>query len=202
MKRSLSQNITLLVIIAASFMAFSSAGATALVSEKSNPDACANSKADIAKCNRWYSLSLKNSPDACAAVKSTLGKCGDWYVAEAPEAPAPKAPKIIVLKGVNFETGSARITAASLPVLQKNVSELQGTRAHVDIVGYTDSRGSDAYNQKLSESRANSVKDYFVQNGIDASHLSAEGKGEADPIGSNDTEEGRFQNRRIELHLK
>jgi len=72
---------------------------------------------------------------------------------------------------------------------------------HVQIEGHTDSVGSDEYNQTLSENRANAVKDYFVQQGISADSIEARGFGKTQPIATNDTAEGRQQNRRVELVL-
>ena len=72
----------------------------------------------------------------------------------------------------------------------------------VEIGGHTDNRGSDEYNQKLSENRAKAVYDYFVQHGVEAGRLSYKGYGESQPIATNDTEEGRQANRRVELKLK
>ena len=72
----------------------------------------------------------------------------------------------------------------------------------VEIGGHTDDRGSDEYNQKLSENRAKAVYDYFVQHGVEASRLSYKGYGESRPIATNGTEEGRQANRRVELKLK
>jgi OOP family OmpA-OmpF porin len=71
----------------------------------------------------------------------------------------------------------------------------------VSIVGHTDSRGPKAYNQKLSEQRAAKVKEDLVKRGIDSSRITTVGKGEADPIATNDTDAGRAQNRRIEAVL-
>jgi outer membrane protein OmpA-like peptidoglycan-associated protein len=72
---------------------------------------------------------------------------------------------------------------------------------HVAIEGHTDSVGSDQYNQDLSEHRAEAVRDYFVQQGISSSAVEARGFGKSEPIASNDTAEGRQQNRRVELVL-
>jgi len=70
------------------------------------------------------------------------------------------------------------------------------------IEGHTDSRGSDAYNQPLSERRANAVRDELVNEyDIDASRVSTVGYGESRPVATNDTDEGRAQNRRIEAVL-
>jgi OOP family OmpA-OmpF porin len=69
----------------------------------------------------------------------------------------------------------------------------------VSVEGHTDSVGSDAYNERLSERRAHAVKDYLVHQGIDASRISTVGYGEAKPVASNKTESGRAQNRRAEI---
>ena len=71
----------------------------------------------------------------------------------------------------------------------------------VEIAGHTDSKGSDAYNQKLSENRAKAVYDYIVNHGVDSSRLSYKGYGESQPIATNDTDEGRQKNRRVELKI-
>jgi OOP family OmpA-OmpF porin len=67
--------------------------------------------------------------------------------------------------------------------------------------GHTDSIGSDAYNQKLSEQRAESVRRYLVNGGIEAGRISTEGFGESRPVASNQTADGRAQNRRVELRV-
>ena len=69
----------------------------------------------------------------------------------------------------------------------------------VKVEGHTDSIGSDAYNQRLSEKRAQAVKDYLVREGIDPSRISTVGYGESKPVASNETESGRAQNRRAEI---
>jgi outer membrane protein OmpA-like peptidoglycan-associated protein len=70
---------------------------------------------------------------------------------------------------------------------------------NITVIGHTDSKGSDSYNQTLSESRATAVTNYASQNGIDKARLTAIGKGESDPIATNDTEEGSASNRRVEF---
>jgi outer membrane protein OmpA-like peptidoglycan-associated protein len=69
----------------------------------------------------------------------------------------------------------------------------------IQIIGHTDNKGTDEYNQGLSERRANSVSAYLKNHGINSSRVSTKGMGENDPIASNDTEEGRTQNRRVEF---
>jgi outer membrane protein OmpA-like peptidoglycan-associated protein len=72
---------------------------------------------------------------------------------------------------------------------------------HVAVEGHTDSVGGDDYNQQLSEHRAQAVRDYFVQQGINSTAVEARGYGKTEPIATNDTAEGRQQNRRVELIL-
>ncbi len=120
-------------------------------------------------------------------------------------APMPQAPQIkkgdrILLQGIYFDTGSSRIKKESFPVLDENIMKVKNTKGvDVTVVGYTDDRGSDAMNQKLSEARAESVRNYFVSAGIPASRVKATGRGESDPIADNSTAAGRARNRRIEL---
>jgi len=78
----------------------------------------------------------------------------------------------------------------------------QGIRvADIDVIGHTDSVGSAEYNQGLSERRAMAVKEFMVSEGIDAGIIDASGKGETEPAASNDTDEGRALNRRVEIHV-
>jgi|UPI00036DE062 outer membrane protein OmpA-like peptidoglycan-associated protein len=118
-------------------------------------------------------------------------------------APAPKPmPKAIALNGVQFETNSAALTAASLPILDHAVATLkENPSIRVEVAAHTDSRGRDAYNMKLSSKRANSVMQYLNEHGVDASRLQAKGYGETSPIADNNTEEGRAMNRRVELNI-
>jgi outer membrane protein OmpA-like peptidoglycan-associated protein len=106
------------------------------------------------------------------------------------------------MSDVLFRSGSFDL----LPGARERLAKVSGIvlaypSLHVSVEGHTDSVGSDQYNQDLSEHRAESVRDYFVQQGIPASALEARGFGKSEPIASNDTAEGRQQNRRVELVL-
>ena len=103
---------------------------------------------------------------------------------------------------INFETGSAKLSSESL-VQTKNIAEILKAypKVNLKIGGYTDNTGDAALNLKLSQDRANSVKAAIVSEGIDASRLDAEGYGKEHPVASNDTEEGRAQNRRIAVRV-
>jgi outer membrane protein OmpA-like peptidoglycan-associated protein len=121
-------------------------------------------------------------------------------VAQAPPPPPPPAKKKIVLRGVNFDFDKATIRKDAAQILDEAASTLkeEGSVAVV-VVGHTDSRGTDAYNQRLSERRADAVASYLIKKGVAASRLSTKGMGESQPVASNDTDEGRAQNRRVEL---
>jgi outer membrane protein OmpA-like peptidoglycan-associated protein len=121
-------------------------------------------------------------------------------LAQEAEVCGPK--EIIVLKGVNFAFNSAELTPKSKGILDQWVARIKGDKTiRVEVAGHTDYIGSDAYNQKLSERRAKSVVDYFVSQGVPADRLKAVGYGKTKPIASNKTEEGRAENRRVELQI-
>ena len=71
----------------------------------------------------------------------------------------------------------------------------------IEIGGHTDGKGSEAYNQRLSENRAKAVVDYLVSKGVDAKRLKYKGYGKTMPVDTNDTEEGRAKNRRVEFKI-
>ena len=120
---------------------------------------------------------------------------------EAETCAAPAGPTVVILTGVNFAFNSDKLTPMSRGILDKQVTKIKANPSmKVKVVGHTCDIGSDAYNQKLSEKRAKAVMDYFIAEGIDANRLSYEGRGKMNPIASNDTEEGKAKNRRVELH--
>jgi len=119
-----------------------------------------------------------------------------------PLAPAPVVKKKIVLRGVQFDFDKATIRADARPILDEAVGTLKDdTSVNVAVEGHTDSVGTDAYNQRLSQRRAASVREYLVAHGVSASRLSVAGFGEAKPVASNTTADGRAQNRRVELRV-
>ena len=103
---------------------------------------------------------------------------------------------------VNFDFNSASLTAVSKANLDK-LSEVmtQYPDTNINVYGHTDSKGADAYNLTLSEKRANSVIDYMVSKGVARTRLNAMGMGESEPIATNDTDEGRAKNRRVEFAI-
>lgn len=99
---------------------------------------------------------------------------------------------------IGFDFNSSVLKTESYPTLDKLSSTLRENGGKVTVNGYASSEGTAAYNLKLSKDRANSVKTYLVNSGVNASQVATKGLGEANPIASNDTEEGRIQNRRVE----
>ncbi len=107
---------------------------------------------------------------------------------------------VISLDGVYFDFDKSTLRPEGIVVLNDAAALLKtNDRVVVEVAGHTDSVGSDAYNQGLSERRANSVRDYLVSQGITATRLTSRGYGEAQPVATNDTDAGRQLNRRVEL---
>ena len=101
---------------------------------------------------------------------------------------------------MNFESGSAALTPDSYRVLDEVIRSLMAyPEVRVEIQGYTDSVGKAGYNLELSQRRADAVKQYLVNAGIDPSRLVARGWGEENAIATNATPGGRAENRRIEF---
>lgn len=104
---------------------------------------------------------------------------------------------------VTFATNQSSIDARFLPVLADVARVLQEyDRSMVDVIGHTDSSGGDAINQPLSERRASSVASYLVNNGVIAERLYVAGLSASQPIASNDTVDGKAQNRRVEILIR
>jgi OOP family OmpA-OmpF porin len=118
-----------------------------------------------------------------------------------PPPPAPKKPEpIVTLHGANFDFNKATLKPSGKQALDQAVVVMKGKPdLKVSVEGHTDSIGPDAYNLKLSERRAAAARDYLVTQGIDPSRITTRGFGESKPIASNDTEEGRAENRRVEV---
>jgi len=116
----------------------------------------------------------------------------------APAQVVEAAPVVSGWEAIQFEFNSSVLKTEAYPILDKLSSSLRENGGKITAKGYASSEGTAAYNMKLSKDRANSVKTYLVNSGVNASQVTAKGFGEANPIASNDTEEGRIQNRRVE----
>lgn len=165
---------------------------------------------------------ISSSYEKCITVSSGrfFSQCQDIQpkvIAAAPApAPAPvvapaPAPVVVpvavsttvTLDGdATFDTNKSVITPAgkaSLDQLIKDYAKVAVTS--VELVGHADSRGDADYNQGLSERRANAIKGYLVEKGANSAKITTVGRGEADPVASNATKEGRAQNRRVDINV-
>lgn len=134
-----------------------------------------------------------------------VDKCPTVYAKTADGCPAAAAtpaaaPKKLALEGVNFDNDKATLRPEAISTLDQAAATLkEWGDVKVEVAGHTDSNASDAYNMALSQRRAEAVRNYLISKGIAADRLTAKGYGEANPIADNSTEEGRFNNRRVEL---
>ena len=111
----------------------------------------------------------------------------------------------IVIRDVHFQFDKATLTPSDKQVLDKIATRLkaEAPTAQLTVTGHTDSVGSDAYNQKLSDKRAHSVVEYLIQQGVPRSNfVSVTGAGESQPVADNKTADGRAQNRRTEIKIQ
>ncbi|MBO0341966.1 MAG: OmpA family protein [Bacteroidota bacterium] len=135
--------------------------------------------------------------DQCPEIAGTVANNGCPEVTEEVQKQLNDYARTIL-----FDTGKSSIKAESTSVMVDIIQILnEYPNAKFTVEGHTDSVGSESLNQKLSEERANSVRDFLIDKGIDADRLSAIGYGEAKPIATNNTRAGRAQNRRVEINL-
>jgi len=145
---------------------------------------------------------------AGAALGALLGHVLCDPMKEAPpppppvaQAPPPPAKKMVELHGPQFDFNKAALKPDGKKRVDTAVQTMKDESSlKVSVDGYTDSIGSDAYNLKLSERRAQVVKDYMVSEGVSASRITAHGYGKSKPVADNKTAEGRAENRRVEIN--
>ena len=140
---------------------------------------------------------VADKDDKCPTVKGTVANNGCPEVSEETMKKLNDYGKTIL-----FNSGKATFQKQTIPVLQAMTAILKEyPSAKFSLEGHTDSDGKDSMNQKLSEDRAAAVKNFLVENGIDASRLSSKGFGETMPIDTNKTAKGKANNRRVEVKL-
>ncbi|MBC6696783.1 OmpA family protein [Hymenobacter puniceus] len=140
-------------------------------------------------------------------VKDDVDKCPDTPAGSRVDAngcPMTIDPAVKALeKPVRFNTNSTVITTASYPTLNKMVQALKDHPEYsLRVIGHADSRGTDEYNQGLSERRANSVKRYFTGKQLDPARIVTEGRGESEPAAPNTSSKNMSQNRRVEFDFE
>lgn len=112
-----------------------------------------------------------------------------------------KGKTICAISDINFEFGKSNIQKRSYPYLDKLAQTIIKTNASIEVKGHTDNVGSDEFNMKLSKQRAESVVNYLVNAGVDKDKISYSYYGSSRPLTTNDTEEGRTMNRRVEFEI-
>jgi len=145
-------------------------------------------------------------------VEDMTVECGAEPPApEVVEAPPPPPPPPVVMYEKTTMSTSALFDFDSdvlkeegkvaLHALGDDIKSKSGKVVDIDVIGHTDSTGPEDYNQGLSERRAQAVADYLIAEGIDANIIDVSGEGESNPIASNDTREGRAENRRVDVNV-
>lgn len=139
--------------------------------------------------------------DPRAAVDAAMRRATDALAALRPGYTAAQLTEALNLNIVNFPSGSAALPAESRAVLDRSADAIRGAPEGtvLQVGGHTDNTGEPAANQRLSQQRAEAVRDYLVGRGVPAASLTARGFGSSNPVADNSTEAGRFRNRRIEF---
>jgi outer membrane protein OmpA-like peptidoglycan-associated protein len=142
--------------------------------------------------------------NAAEQIRLASEKASSALAALKPGFSAQDLISALNLNVINFATGSAQIPADSDDYLNRMAIALKAapTGTVLEIAGHTDNTGDAASNMTLSQQRADAVRAYLIQQGVSGDMLVAKGYGDTKPVGSNDTEEGKFHNRRIEFSLR
>ncbi len=148
--------------------------------------------------------SCESQDDDGDGVNNCVDKCPGSQAGQAIGPDGCAVPLTIDLKGVNFDFDQATLRPDAMTILGEAIDILKKyPQLKVEVAGHTDSVGTDAYNQGLSERRAKTVYDYLTSNGIDAARLNGPtGYGESRPLDTNDSADGRAKNRRTELNVQ
>ena len=140
-----------------------------------------------------------NQPETFNGYKDEDG-CPDTVAKVVPQKKEPDFPRQQILQGLEFKIGKADIVFSSYVILDKIAKSLRDyPELEIEIRGHTDSMGKNATLQTLSQMRAEAVRQYLINQGIDPQRIRALGMGPSTPVGDNRTAAGRAANRRIEL---
>lgn len=149
-----------------------------------------------------YVVEAEPQIDPAAAVSTSLETAKTALEGLGDTSTAEDVVKALNMQIINFATSSHAVPDANKEILDKAATKLASLAdARLKITGHTDSQGNHASNKKLSERRANAVREYLISKGVPAERLEAFGASSDEPVASNATEQGRFQNRRIEFTL-
>jgi OOP family OmpA-OmpF porin len=160
-------------------------------------DRCPNTSAGVSVDARGCELDSDGD-----RVADSLDRCPGTAPGTRIDAAGCPLARKIALEGVNFELGSANLTSESMDVLDEAAATLKANPdSRVEVAGHTDNTGSEALNARLSQQRAEAVRDYLIAQGAGSGRLTAKGYGADKPVADNATAAGRAKNRRVELHI-
>lgn len=172
-----------------------------------NPDGCLDGQIEVS-CFRSASVPVRAAASAITGdsdndgVPDSTDRCPGTARGVPVDAQGCVVIEKVVLKGVNFASGSATLRPAAHDTLRSVAAAMKvNTRLRVEVGGHTDSIGAAERNQTLSERRADAVKDFLVKEGVAADRLGIKGYGSSKPADTNDTPQGRANNRRVEFRL-
>ena len=144
--------------------------------------------------DKRYQQGLDRADQAVASRKAAEEAC-NVRVAELERT-------IEILKGVTFEEGSAALSTQAKTVLDLAANKMVRSPRRVEVAGHTSNTGSAEFNMRLSQQRAEAVRDYLVSEGVNPDLITARGYGMSEPIASNSTADGRNANKRVELRFQ
>ena len=160
----------------------------------------------LSRCNRTETAAVTPAPSPSGTVVATTPNADSSTVLAGTStlgtflAGNEPAPRRFVFEKLNFDTAKSNVRPVDANEVDQVAAVLkQYPKAHIAIAGYADSRGSDAANVALGKARADSIKAALVAKGIDAGRIETASGGEGDPVETNATAGGRFENRRTEL---
>jgi OOP family OmpA-OmpF porin len=147
--------------------------------------------------------------NALGGVSGPMEPCDVMPVAEpepepvAAPVPVPEpAPVVINVTGDHFDFDSAQLKPAMITLLDDVAAKAKASGVSLLVIGHTDSTGPEAYNQGLSERRAQAAANYLMDQGVSGSNITVSGMGETQPVADNSTREGRAMNRRFEVQSR
>jgi OOP family OmpA-OmpF porin len=167
---------------------------------------------NIVGCGKAKPAPVAAAPAPAAAAPAAASSSASSAAAVVPAAALAAVPasqnkpmRTVTVSGdAFFDTNKATFRKEAQPELEKISARVRNVTSveAVQITGFTDNTGAADYNQKLSEARASTVRDFLVKNGIDPSKITIVGRGMNDPVADNSTKEGRAKNRRVEVMVK
>jgi outer membrane protein OmpA-like peptidoglycan-associated protein len=155
----------------------------------------------VAKLKSVYGDGMRiGAFEAATAVTEAGRRASEALSSLRPGYTAEDLTRALNMHIINFRSGSSQIPHESMPVLEQSASAIKSAPSGtvLEVGGYTDNVGNPTANQRLSQQRADSVRRFLIDKGVNSGSLVAKGYGDSNPVASNDTEEGRFKNRRIE----